>query len=600
LAELRRRSVFRVAGAYVVVGWLLVQAAGAFENGLNLPAWFDTVVIGLLALGFPVALVLAWAFELTPEGVKRAANSADGAASAPFARTDLVLIAALVAVLGVSVFQAVRPGGAPDVRSAGASDLSIAVLPFVNMSSDPEQEYFSDGLSEELLNVLAQIRELRVAGRTSSFAFKGRNDDLREIGQQLSVAHVLEGSVRKSGDRLRITAQLISVSDGYHLWSETYDRQLTDVFAVQEEIARAVVDALSITLGVASAPSVPAVTDDIAVYDLYLRARAASNSPAPESMTRAADMLREVIAREPNFTPARALLASNYAAMLIFAPERVAQTLPALEAAVADGLAHAPDDPGTLLASGALHLQRQEWLESEAAFTRANELSDGAIAGDASFWGVMLANVGRATDSGDVMRAQLRLDPLNIGPINGLQQFLLIAGREDEAEAIYQRALELGYEIDPVAHTALLRVWNGDDDALIRERFDRYIERQIVVWPLPGQLRGVYDDREAALPLIRAALDDPANQDPTRLMFVALYAGHYGDTELALAAARRALVDMRGLLVNELWFPDMAGVRRTDDFKELVRDLGLVDYWRATGNWGEFCRPVGADGFECS
>jgi TolB-like protein len=598
--------VFRIAAGYAVVGWLLVQASGAFEAGLNLPLWFDTVVIGLLALGFPIALVLAWAFEVTPDGVRRTAVIGPGETPAPISRTDLVLIAALVAVLGVSLYQIARPrapgADAPAlaaVAAPSADALSIAVLPFVNMSSDPEQEYFSDGLSEELLNVLAQIRELRVAGRTSSFAFKGRNDDLREIGQQLSVAHVLEGSVRKSGDRLRITAQLISVSDGYHLWSETYDRQLTDVFSVQEEIAMAVAEALSITLGVANAPAVPAVTEDIAVYDLYLRARAAANSSAPENMTRAADLLREVIAREPDFTPARALLASNYAALLIFAPELVAQTLPALEAAVTDGLANAPDDPGTLLASGALHLQRQEWLASEAAFERANELSNGASVGDASFWGVMLANVGRATDAGEVMRAQLRLDPLNVGPINGLQQFLLITGRDDEAEAIYQRAIELGYEIDPVAHTALLRAWNGDDNALIRERFDRYIARQLVVWPLPTQLRDVYDDPEAARPLVRAAFGDPANQDPTRLMFVALYAGHYGDVELALAAARRALVDMQGLLVNELWFPDMAEVRRSEDFKTLVRDLGLVDYWRTTGNWGEFCRPLGGDDFEC-
>ncbi len=257
-AELKRRNVFRVGAAYAVVGWLLVQVADLLFPIFGAPDWVLRIFVIVLLLGLPVALLLAWAFELTPEGVKR---ERDVDRSAPAARStgrklNVVIIASLVLALGYFIWErqarvepadtAAQPSAETSVEAP--SKRSIAVLPFVNMSADSENEYFADGLSEELLNQFAQIPDLQVAGRTSSFSFKNKNEDLRVIGDTLNVANLLEGSVRRQGDKVRVTAQLIRVNDGFHLWSNTYDRTMDDVFVIQDDIASSVASALKIVL----------------------------------------------------------------------------------------------------------------------------------------------------------------------------------------------------------------------------------------------------------------------------------------------------------------------------------------------------------------
>ncbi len=257
-AELKRRNVFRVGAAYAVVGWLLVQVADLLFPIFGAPDWVLRIFVVMLLLGLPVALLLAWAFELTPEGVKR---EKDVDRSAPAARSkgrklNVVIIASLVLALGYFIWERqtrVEPADTsaqalPEASIEAPGKRSIAVLPFVNMSADPENEYFADGLSEELLNQFAQIPDLQVAGRTSSFSFKNKNEDLRVIGETLNVANLLEGSVRRQGDTVRVTAQLIRVDDGYHLWSNTYDRNMDDVFVIQDDIASSVANALKIVL----------------------------------------------------------------------------------------------------------------------------------------------------------------------------------------------------------------------------------------------------------------------------------------------------------------------------------------------------------------
>jgi TolB-like protein len=244
-AELRRRSVYKVAIAYGIVAWLLIQAGSILFPTFEAPGWVMKALVTVIAAGFPIALVLAWAFELTPEGIKR---TEDLDVRKSIARrtgrklTGIIIAVAFVA-LGLFLFQLVGIGyrgtqsdaehrERQSVTAVPANERSIAVLPIVNMSSDQENAYFVDGLTEEILNRLAQIKALKVPGHTSSFAFKNQNRDLRQIGAALGVAHALEGSVRKSGERLRITAQLVRTSDGYHLWSQVYDRKLDDVFAI--------------------------------------------------------------------------------------------------------------------------------------------------------------------------------------------------------------------------------------------------------------------------------------------------------------------------------------------------------------------------------
>ena len=316
-AELRRRNVFRVAVGYLVTAWLMLQVADIVLENTNAPDWIIQVFMLALAIGLPFALIFAWAFELTPEGLKKE-RDVDRSHSIT-KQTGRKLDRAIVFVLAVAVVMLVidrvrhsAQGAAPppvaETAAVEETQPSIAVLPFVNMSSDPEQEYFSDGISEEILNSLAQVSELKVAGRTSSFAFKGQNQDLRQIGTALGVEHILEGSVRKSGAKVRITAQLVQVEDGFHLWSETYDRELTDVFEIQDEIASAILEQLKAHLvGFEIEPTLAAAhKTETEVYDLYLLARQRIYERKAPSMQAAADLLDRAIARDPQYAPAYA------------------------------------------------------------------------------------------------------------------------------------------------------------------------------------------------------------------------------------------------------------------------------------------------------
>jgi len=252
IAELKRRNVIRVGVAYAIVAWLLLEVASVIFPGLHLPDWTLTFLIVLVAAGFPLALILAWAFELTPEGLKREAevDRTESTTRTKGRKLDFAIIGLLALAVVFLVVDNYVLEAEPERAEVAAEQIpaaepverekSIAVLPFVNMSSDPEQEYFSEGISEELLNELAQLPGLRVASRTSAFTFKGENRNMGEIAAILKVSYVLEGSVRKSGNRVRIAAQLIDASNEKHLWSEIYDRELTDIFAIQSEIARAV------------------------------------------------------------------------------------------------------------------------------------------------------------------------------------------------------------------------------------------------------------------------------------------------------------------------------------------------------------------------
>jgi len=316
--ELKRRNVFRVAVAYLVAAWLLLQVADIVLDNIHAPDWVIQVFMLALVIGLPVALIFAWAFEMTPEGLKREkdVDRSQSITKQTGRKLDRVIIGILALAVVVLVIDRVRhaqqdevPGAAKTAATETAETApSIAVLPFVNMSSDPEQEYFSDGISEEILNSLAQVKELKVAGRTSSFAFKGQNQDLRKIGDTLGVEHILEGSVRKAGAKVRITAQLIQVEDGFHLWSETYDRELTDVFAIQDEIANAILAQLKAQLvgldDTVSAAS--ADRTDAEVYDLYLLARQRLYERKGRTIESAASLLDKAIAKDPNYAPAYA------------------------------------------------------------------------------------------------------------------------------------------------------------------------------------------------------------------------------------------------------------------------------------------------------
>src|SRR5213593_1194743 len=269
-AELKRRNVYKVAVAYAVVAWLLIQAASIFFPAFDAPAWVMRIFIIVIIFGFPVALIFSWAFEVTPEGIKLESEIEPGKSIKRRTGRKIVAVTIALAVVaaGLFVYQMVgrdrwarrsnvetAEGGRPGGASLAADQKSIAVLPFVNMSADKNDEYLSDGMTEELINVLAKVPGLRVPGRTSCFAFKGKNEEniFHKVGDQLHVGTVLEGSVRKAGEKLRVTAQLINVSDGYHLWSKDYDGDFKDILTFQSNVAKRVVEALQVKLGVEAA-----------------------------------------------------------------------------------------------------------------------------------------------------------------------------------------------------------------------------------------------------------------------------------------------------------------------------------------------------------
>jgi serine/threonine-protein kinase len=307
-AELKRRNVYKVAVAYAVVGWLLMQIATQIFPFFEIPNWAVRLIVLAIVIGFPIALVIAWAFELTPEGIKRTEDvdpfdSRSGQVLAAAAQRPRhrawIFVVIIAGAMSLGLFFLGRITAPSKQRGANeVSSKSIAVLPFVDLSEGHNQEYFCDGISEEILDALAKVEGLRVVARTSSFSFKGKNSDVAEIGQKLNVQNVLEGSLRREGNRIRVTAQLINARDGFHIWSDTYERELQSVFAVQDEITRAIVDALKVTLAV-----VPAARpqQNAEAYDLYLQGLYLSNKTDEESLRKSLVLFQRALDVDPNF-----------------------------------------------------------------------------------------------------------------------------------------------------------------------------------------------------------------------------------------------------------------------------------------------------------
>jgi TolB-like protein len=424
--------------------------------------------------------------------------------------------------------------------------ISIAVLPFVNMSPDADQEYFSDRLSEELINQLAHVEGLRIAGRTSSFAFKGKTDDFRLIGNKLGVNHVLEGSVRKAGSRLRITAQLVKCKDGFHLWSATYDRQLDDVFAIQEDVARAVTGALGVTLKLGEQSRVAGGTTNLEAYDIYLRARALSNTHGPEA-PRSLDLFRKAVTLDPDFALAWAGLGSAIISTFIFHPATIPLLRPEFERAIARAVELAPELPEIHAGQSMLALVRYDWAGVEASLTAWGGRGVSAT-GD---FAISLGTLGRSQAAVRHCLANRQADPLALGVSFDLQISLDISGRFAEAEAEYERSKDLVGNRGGVEWRGLTRLL-ARNDARFRQRFATYVEAGLSWLAFDSQSLQVLDEPESGLNILRTAFNNPAYQDGARLAALAMWAVHFGDRDLAIEALRRGFVEMHGLTVIEI------------------------------------------------
>jgi TolB-like protein/Flp pilus assembly protein TadD len=489
--ELKRRNVFRVGFAYAVVGWLVAQVADLALESFGAPGWVMKTVLFFMLLGFVLSLFIAWAYELTPEGIKRAqdVDPDQSITHATGRKLDRLVIVVLLLAVGLLLFDRFRTGSPATVTTpvvaatedsplpapqnpgkavAKTNEPSVAVLPFVNMSSDPEQEYFSDGISEEILNVLTRIPNLKVAARTSSFQFKGKNLDIADIGRQLQVNHLLEGSVRKSGNTLRITAQLIETDTGFHLWSATFDRNPEDVFAIQDEIAAAIAvelrALLSNDLGASSTPV------DMQAYELYLKGRGLVARRREAELFEGIDVLQASIEIEPAYAPAMATMAKAYAVLPWFSNRtRAGEAREQARQWATRALEFEPQNVEAMAVLGVVY------SESDLNFDGAMELLEKALKlnpGNVSannFLGDLYTRTGNIPMALKYESRAAELDPLGPVQLSDLANVHMLQGEYDKVIQLANRALSLDSAFTN-AHQHLVDAWFvlGDAEQLTR------------------------------------------------------------------------------------------------------------------------------------
>lgn len=609
LSELRRRSVFRAAAAYLVAGWLVFQVVGAIEGAAGLPDWADGLALVLLVTGLPIVLLIAWAFELTPEGLQKTEPANDDFATLSLGGADYILIVLLVLVLGAVGFQiATRPLASSQIREASdagyeerppqlaeaPSASTIAVLPFADLSAIGDQGYFGDGIAEEILNVLARMDALDVTSRTSAFAFKSQSElSIRDIASSLGVRHVLEGSVRTAGGTIRITAQLIDAQTDQHLWSDTYDRELTaeNVFAIQDEIAGAITTELADRLGVTInvAPVAERGTTEVSAYEAFLEGRELFINRNYTNLPRAVAALEQAVQTDPQFARAWGVLAMAY----IVSPSWgfVERDYFALgHQAATRALEIDTDNTDGLTALG-YHVR---WSGTPDT-NRAIQYLEQAIAGDplnttAHLW---LAQFWR--DGGFFDRAERILeDCLDIDPdyhmcLYDYAGLAILQGRYEDSKQrvldVFSTNLEMSYP-EFMAEAA-----NRDDDVfltlLLSELADTIAANaRWVVTDIGRALSDEDFDRGAALERFEARLR-ATGTEVTDPYVITTYL-------LAFRAYDRIPLQATGWW----WYTGYPGLAGSEARRRIIEYRGLPDFWREHG-FPPQCRPVGDDDFDC-
>lgn len=421
-AELKRRRVVRVVVLYAVAGWFVIEVSSTVLPNLNLPDWTSTLITVLVVLGFFIAVMLAWAFDIGPEGVVRDPGPVQKVSDT---QPDLVVPP--------------RPADTPHIQRQAPAEAdgrkSIAVLPFVNMSGDVENEYFSDGISEEILNLLVKLPELRVASRTSSFIFKGKEVSIPQVASELRVDAVLEGSIRRAGDRVRITAQLIDAATDSHLWSETYDREMKDVFAIQDDIAQSITDALQITLSPKERRAIQNVaTSDARAYDFYLRGRSYMYTMTQRDYEHAIGMFNEAIAQDAKYALAYAGIADAYSHMFRYADASHENAEKAREASE-KAIALDPDSAEARASRGLAMFISEDYPEAELEFEKAIELNPNLF--EAYYYaGLAYTSQGEFEKAVDMYLKAMEVSPTDYQPAVFLgQAYASLNRKHDEMKA---------------------------------------------------------------------------------------------------------------------------------------------------------------------
>jgi TolB-like protein/Tfp pilus assembly protein PilF len=574
-AELKRRNVYKVTVAYIVVAWLGLQAASILLPTFEAPSWVMKALVVIIALGFVFAVIISWAFEMTPEGMKRTADvSADEVRSFPYwSRRKFAAFIISVAMIAAGLF-AYQFFRTPKSTIAVKSDnKSIAVLPLVNTSGDPNNEYFSDGLSDELIAVLAKIPGLKVIGRNSSFLFKGKSGDSASIGQKLGVAQLIQGSVLRQGDRVRIIAEMIRASDGEALWSETYDREVKDIFAVQSEIAQAVAAQLKIKLlGEKPASDSARSNPNPAAHDLLLQAAFYFNQGNADGVRKAIGYATEATQLDPNYAEAWATLATlwrNYG--VSDATDDIDQAYASARAAAAKAVALDPKSIDALLVMSALAVAPDlDFASAEKYARRANELAPGTVDGLGDLGSALIAQ-GKLEEALPLRREITAADPLQNSTY---QTGLVLVGlhRYAEARAMFTKFLEMKPKAARV-HTqfATLDILENNPQGALKHA---HLEQE-----------GIWRDFATAMAL--EAGDDKPAADAAQQAFIGKYA-KTASFQVAILYAQRHQPDEMFKWLETAYANRDAGLSR------IFVIPFLMDY-RDDPRFAVFCRKLGIE-----
>ena len=567
--ELKRRNVIRAAIFYVGAVWALAQGISQLGPPIGAPEWATRWFLVAAGIGFPFWIAFSWLYEFTPQGLKRE-SEIDRAGSITH-RTGRKLDVAIIGVLAVVVVllltdRFVLRHGVNQTTIAPISEKSIAVLPFVNMSDDKANDYFSDGISEELMNLLAKIPQLKVTARVSSFSFKGKEVAIPEIARTLHVANVLEGSVRKAGDQVRITAQLIHAADGFHMWSETYDRKLDDIFKIQDEVAGQVVKELKVAL---LEPQPKARTTDPNAYALFLQAKQLGGQYTAEAFEKSDALYQQVLKIDPRYAPAWVGLSSNFVnravSGMVSSPEGYARGSEAAEKALAI-------DPNYALAHvvlGSIAMLKNDSADAAKHFERALTLdpNDLNVVANAS---IFLLSLGRLDEALALDQAIVRRDPVNTTAISNLGAYQRLSGRFDEAIASLRTALSLNPGIgDLHGSLGLTLLLKGDAAGALAE-----IEQE------PNEL-----SRMESLPMAYHALGRKADSDNALGALIAKYEKE-ASSNIALVYAFRSEADQAFA-----WL-DKALEHHDPGISEIVTE-NLFDKIHSDPRWLPFLRKIG-------
>lgn len=613
-SELKRRNVFRAAAAYVVSAWLLIQAAETIFPLFDFGYAPARLIVILLIIGFFPALIVSWIFELAPGGLQKDKGIDSRRASVAISDKRFDQIIMLLLVLAVSYFafdkfvlsesreQAIADNARQEALIVALetikSNKSIAVLPFVDMSAEQNQEYFADGMTEELLNELAQLEGLNVTGRTSSFAFKGHNEDLRTIGEKLGVAYILEGSIRKQDNEVRVTAQLINSQDGSHMWSDTYDAQLDNIFYIQEDIARSVAGALSIALDVEGRNHLPGTgTESVAAYDAFLEGRSAERSGG--NIKLAAVLYERAIGLDPDYAEAWAELGATIAMSSFSLPlDEVRATQERGRELVVRAIEIDPNLATAYSMLSGFQWARGDWIGATEYQREYSALAPAIIPARMGASNV-LGKTGRTRDALAVDELWHQLDPLNYFALTTRAEHLIQAGNYAAAEAEFANIARLTSDTDQAIELRrMLMAFSKREPDRIKETLRNYAKVDSRVADIVSAVLEEFDSpTPEILAVLRRLYDEKMEMTGEGRLVTASLAAHFGDPELALEIMSK---ELHGNLmrVGRIWYPHFSDMRKLPGFKVLAADIGFVDYWRKY-DWADNCRPLDDSNFEC-